>query len=246
MRGDEPLTIALGVLSGISPVAVALALLYLTQGREGRRDYWLRVVDVRRIGLGWWAVILLLEPGITAIAALLDSLLGGSGIGLGEAERFLDQPLAIFPYILFMLFFGPIPEELGWRGYALDRLQVRRTALNASLILGVVWALWHLPMFFIEGTYQQQLGVGTWPFWRFMLGVVAGSVIHTWVFNNTDRSTLAAVLLHFIGNFEGELFALSERAETLDFGLWVMVAILVTVVWGPRTLSRAPNRKGFQ
>lgn len=76
MRGDEPLTIVLRVLSGIAPFGVALVLLYLTQGREGRRDYWLRVVDVRRISPRWWAVILLLQPAIMAIAAFLDTLLG--------------------------------------------------------------------------------------------------------------------------------------------------------------------------
>lgn len=139
--------------------------------------------------------------------------------------------------------FGPIPEELGWRGYALDRLQVKHTALNASLILGMVWALWHLPLFFIEGTYQQRLGVGTWFFWNFMLSVAIGSVIQTWVFNNTNRSTLAAILLHFTGNFVGELFALSERAEIFSFGLWAFVAIFVTTVWGPKTLTLTPKLK---
>lgn len=87
LRSDESLAIAMRVLSGISPVA-----------------------DVRRIDLGWWAVILLLQPAITAIAASLDILFGGRGIRLDEADCFLVQPLTIFPYILFILFFGPIPE----------------------------------------------------------------------------------------------------------------------------------------
>lgn len=63
--------------------------------------------------------------------------------------------------VFFTFWFGPLPEELGWRGFALDRLQRRTTALRASLILGTLWALWHLPLFYMPGTYQAGLGAGT-------------------------------------------------------------------------------------
>jgi membrane protease YdiL (CAAX protease family) len=88
-----------------------------------------------------------------------------------------------------MLFFGPVPEELGWRGCALDRLQERDSALISSLIIGGTWALWHLPLFFIAGTYQHGLGVGTPAFWLFMVTKFPDSILMTWIYNNTRRST---------------------------------------------------------
>jgi membrane protease YdiL (CAAX protease family) len=235
---DEFAVQLLIAMGGISPILFAVALTYITQEREGRHVYWQRVIEFGRIKIRWYAVVLLLVPLLTALAALLDVLLGGSGGRLEAATRFLSQPLAILPFAVFMLFFGPVPEELGWRGYALDRLQVKWSALGSSLVLGVVWALWHLPLFFTDGTYQNSLGVGTLSFWIFMIEVIPKSILITWIFNNNRGSTLSAVLLHFMDNFVGELFELTARAELYQFILWIAAAIVVTAVWGAKTLTR--------
>jgi membrane protease YdiL (CAAX protease family) len=237
LSADELAAQVLIVLGGVSPMLLAVALTYITQERQGRRAYWQRAIQFGRIKLRWYAVIFLTVPLLTVLAALLDVLLGGSG-GRPEAmTRFLSQPLAILPFAIFMLFFGPVPEELGWRGYALDRLQMKWNALRSSVILGAVWALWHLPLFFVDGTYQNGLGVGTLSFWIFMLEIIPKSILITWIFNNTRRSTLSAVLLHFMDNFTGELFELTARAELYQFMLWIAASIVVTAVWGPKTLT---------
>jgi membrane protease YdiL (CAAX protease family) len=243
---ESPTLMVIYGLGGLGPAVSAILLTYLTQGREGRRDYWQRIVGFRRIPLRWYGVIFLTVPAITALAALVDRLLGGQGLRLEAAARFLEQPLQVLPFALFILLFGPLPEELGWRGYVLDRLQARRcpafieewSALASSLILGAAWALWHLPQFFIKGTYQHGLGVVSLSFWIFMLALVVGSILYTWIYNNTGRSTLSAILFHFMQNFTGELFELSVRAELYSFLLMIVAAMLVVVVWGPRTLTR--------
>jgi membrane protease YdiL (CAAX protease family) len=198
-------------------------------------------VDFRRIPLKWYGVIFLTVPVITALAALVDRLLGGRGLRLEAAARFLEQPLMVLPFAVFILLFGPLPEEIGWRGYALDRLQARWNALVSSLTLGTAWALWHLPQFFVRGTYQHNLGFGSLSFWMFMLEILVGSILHTWIYNNTRRSTLSAILFHFMGNFTGELFELSARAEFYSFVLTVVAAIIVVMAWGPKTLTRQPT-----
>ena len=177
-------------------------------------------------------MIVLTFPVLIGLAGVLDAVTGGGAAGFGIEPRFLAQPLTILPYALFLLAFGPIPEELGWRGYALDRLQGRWGALASSLALGTAWALWHLPLFFMPETYQSGLGVGTLRFWLFFITLVPQSVLYTWIYNNTARSTLSAILFHFMGNFTGELFALSDRAEVW-IGVLVMVAAVgVVAVWG--------------
>ena len=137
-----------------------------------------------------------------------------------------------------MLLFGPLPEEMAWRGYVLDGLQARWNALIASLILGIAWTLWHLPLFLIEGSYQYGLGIGTPQFWLFVLGMVPQSILMTWIYNNNRRSTVTAVLFHFMINFVGELLALSLRAETIYVASWWIAALLVIAIWKPQRFVR--------
>ena len=229
----------LGILG---PMVTGTGFTYLTQDKDGRRDYWTRVRDFRRIRARWYLVIFLFVPILNVLAAALDVLMGGSGATVGEAAtNFLSQPLSIIPSILFASLI-PFIEELGWRGYVLDRLQLRRTALMSSLILGTVWSLWHLPLFFIEGTYQYNLGVGSLAFWAFMIGVVPLSFSFTWIYNNTLRSTLAVILFHSMVNFTGELIAITERADAYSILLWIVVAVAITVFWGPKTFTREGDR----
>jgi membrane protease YdiL (CAAX protease family) len=228
----------LRALGGVGPTVSAILLVYLSLDEEGRRDYWRRLISPSRINPKWYAVVLITVPLLTGLSALVDLVLGGTGLRMEAAARFLDQPLAILPFILFILLFGPLPEEMGWRGYALDGLQARWSALASSVVLGVVWASWHLPLFFIEGTFQSGLGVATASFWIFMLGIIPQTIIMTWIYNNNRRSTLSAVLFHFMLNFTGELFELSQRAEIILFGMWIVLAVTTIAMWGPKRLSR--------
>ena len=226
------------LLGVIGPSLMGIMFTYLTRDQEGRRDYWKRIVDFKRILGRWYLVIFLFVPILNILAALLDAISGGSGATWGEAAKnMLINPLLVIPSILFASLI-PFLEELGWRGYVLDRLQERHSALMSSLILGVVWSLWHLPMFFIPGSYQAGLGVGTLAFWLFMIGIVPLNLPFTWIYNNTGRSTVAVILFHSMVNFTGELIALSERAETYSIALWFVAAIGIAALWGTKTLTR--------
>jgi membrane protease YdiL (CAAX protease family) len=185
----------------------------------------------------WFLVILLIPVGVTIVAAIADAILGGPGVVWSEAIQELGvNPLGILP-ALFISTLPPLLEELGWRGYALDRLQIDWSALNASLILGVVWAAWHLPLFFISGSFHYEVvGFLTVGFWLFMIGVVALSVIFTWVFNHTARSIIGVILLHGWINFVSDTI---EVADEFYYPTWVLLAILLTILWGAKTLTNA-------
>jgi membrane protease YdiL (CAAX protease family) len=230
-------------LGGLGPPLAGILLVYVTRGKDGHRDYWRRVFEVKRIGLIWYAVILLATPILTSLALLGDILGGGSWSQYETVTPFIAKPWSLIPSLALTLLFGPLPEEMGWRGYALDRLQTQHNALIASLILGLIWAIWHLPLFFIAGTYQNGLGVGTRAFWLFMAAIIPESILITWLYNNTKRSILAAVLFHTMINFTGELFTLSGRAEIVFVLLLYITTAVVTKIWGYRTLTiRGKNR----
>jgi membrane protease YdiL (CAAX protease family) len=229
-------------LGGIGPAVAAVGLIILAHSRERQHDYWRRLIDLRRIGGGWYGVIFLTVPTLAALAILGNLVLGGTGARLEAAARLISQPLSILSLVAFTLVFGPLPEELGWRGYALDGLQARSSALVSSLILGTAWSLWHLPLFLIPGTYQNGLGIGTLSFWLFVIGPIPQSVLMTWIYNNTQRSTLSAVLFHFMINLTGQLFELTKGAELYQGLLWVAAAVAISTT--RRTKMMQPGRLG--
>jgi membrane protease YdiL (CAAX protease family) len=230
------------LLGGLMPLTTALFLLYTFGDRAAQRDYWIRTVDLERIGPGWLTAALLIPAALTALSVLLDRVLGGTGASPEAVSLLFASPLAFLQLALLLFLVGPLPEELAWRGYSLDQLQGRWNALASSLILGVLWTIWHLPLFFIEGTYQHGLGIGTQAFWLYMLDKVPQSILMTWIYNNTRRSTLTAILFHFMVNFTGELYELTLRADQIYIGLQILAAFAVTTTFGPQRLMRHPRK----
>ena len=105
-------------------------------------------------------------------------------------------------------------------------------------MLGVIWMSWHIPLFLIEGSYQSGL-VGTPAFWYFWAGILAQTILMVWIYNNTRRSTLSAIIFHFVVNFVGELLGLTARADLFYLLLQAACAVAVVVVWGPQTFRLA-------
>jgi membrane protease YdiL (CAAX protease family) len=142
---------------------------------------------------------------------------------------------------LQVLLVGPLSEELGWRGYALEALQSRWGALASSLMVGLLWSLWHLPLFFVseESNFYYEWGFGTGLFWLFILRMTLISVIMTWVYNNNGRSILSAILLHFAYNFTFSfVYPIPESVHISGTVLVLLAVILLVALWGPRTLTR--------
>ncbi|KAA0010611.1 MAG: methyltransferase domain-containing protein [Thermoplasmata archaeon] len=230
--------IILGALGLFGPAIAEIILISRTHDKEQWKDYWQRVFDIRRIKGKWFLVILLTFPVLNAIAILMSFLSGSPLPRFETAENLLSEPWRILPFAIFILIFGPLPEELGWRGYALDGLQARYNALFSSLILGVVWALWHVPLFFMKGTFQHdQLRFATPGFWSYIFGPIIISILFTWIYNNTNRSTLSAILFHLMINLTGEFLPLTEQGRIYSTVLVTLISLMVVVIWGPTTLT---------
>ena len=214
-----------------APAVAALGAAALTGGRGALRDLGGRLVRWR---VGWrWYVLVLAGPAIFSFAvAGVYALLGGSWTtAMPPALR--EGSLLLLPlFLLVLALTDGLGEELAWRGFALPRLLSEHNALVASLILGVLWALWHLPLVWTEEApfYQQ-------PLWLLLLDMTAKSILFTWVFLHTRGSVLLAVLLHASTN----LFVVSPVAAEvgglalLSLGTaakWALVVVVVRVA-GP-------------
>jgi membrane protease YdiL (CAAX protease family) len=185
-------------------------LVWKHHGLKGLGRFFQRLTLVR-MGAGWW---LLLIVGIPA-AFYLGTVLKGN---FGEPFPFSPWQ-GVIPALVIALLIGPV-EEFGWRGVALPLLQRRFTPFWASLVLGVIWAFWHIPAFFLSGAPQSN-----WSFPAFFLGVVALSVLITPMFNAARGSLLIPVLFHFQTN--GPAWPDAQPWDTLVFCL--MAAIVVVL-----------------
>ena len=218
---------------GISPILAALILNWLHETRALRRDFWRRTLDPRRISPPWLLVIILVPAGTAAAAVAAGTLAGGPTPDWQELLRFVHDPARSLLLIVFFLLFGPIPEEPGWRGYALDRLVARYDKIAASLILGLVWSVWHLPMFYIGGSLlARRFEPGTLLFWLgWFVPVLGRTVIFTWVFYGTGRSILAVILLHFLFNLVAELVQLPPAMVLWRSCFEVLFAVVIVCRW---------------
>lgn len=218
--------------AGWGPLIAAAIVALRGEGFDGLRGLIASMVRVR-FPARWYVAALFLIPAIVGGAQLI-AWLAGDEIPVSEAfENPISVPIA-FVWIFF--FGGPLQEEAGWRGTATKSLQGRWGALSASLVTGLFWGGWHLPLFFMprEDVYYNQ------PIWGLVISTVLLSVLLTWVYNNTRRSLFAAMLMHTSWNWSNYLFT-SLRTETGAPAFLLLLAgavILVTIVSGPKNLSR--------
>jgi uncharacterized protein len=183
------------------------------------------------VPLRWWLTVLLLFPLLHVAAGMLAASLDGAPVLIsGEAA---ERSIAgLFGFAVFILILGPLPEEIGWRGYALPGLLRRWSPATATLLLAVAWSLWHVPLFFMSD-YYAPFGGPPDPL-RFFPNIIAISFFYTWLLLRTGGSVLAAILFHFMGNFTGELLVLSPTADDLKSVLLAAGAVLLL----PRLLAR--------
>lgn len=184
------LTSLAGVLfiaGSFGPGIAAIAVVRYTSGQDGLHR-WLRRSLQWRVGWRWLALSFFSPLAVIGLAAAVHIALGGA-IAPSPAVGHVLLAVVIFGQML--LLGGPLGEEFGWRGYALPVLQERYSWRVASLILGVVWGAWHLPLFYIADTTQRHI-----PFGLFMVNTIALSVLFAWLFNHTRGSVLPALVLH--------------------------------------------------
>jgi membrane protease YdiL (CAAX protease family) len=221
-------------------IAAALLMTGLTLGRAGVVAL-LRRYLIWRVDWQWYAVAFLLYPAIFVGAIALNAAWTGTPVDFGAtmASQFFGAgaglPLFILPFFLFEAIANG--EEMGWRGYVLPRLQVRHSALVASLILGLIWGVWHLPKF---------LGAaGGGSFGLLMVKVFADAILYTWLYNNTRGSLLLVTIFHAAGNTAGFFLPMANTMSTQNTGALLIAIVLVwlaagvvTAVAGPERLSR--------
>jgi uncharacterized protein len=176
----------------LGPCLSGFVMTGATEGREGIRRLLRRIV-LWRVGLRWYLFALLGLPAILVLSAIV--LPGALASFQGLAPTIVTRYLFFFAYVFFIG--GGLNEEPGWRGFALPRLQRLYGPLVGSLILGPLWGVWHLPVFWVSfyNTPPTILNIVL-----FVFGITCTTIVLTWFFNNTKGSVFMATVLHASNN----------------------------------------------
>ena len=230
---DTPLPFSAHYLGAYGPLLAAIVMTWVTAGQEGLRELLGRMFKWR-VRPGWWLVALaplVLYALVGVVLRFVQGQWPDAG-ALGQID-FLPN-LGAGALLLWFLTFG-LGEEAGWRGYALPRLQRGRNALSATVILWVFWALWHLPLFFY--LYDVTVLPGL------LLGLLAGAITFTWLYNSTAGSILLLAVWHGAFNFTTGCVTCKTGVAAAVLSALVMVWAVVVVIWfKPATLSHADKQ----
>ena len=210
-----PWALAMLLIGSYGPTLMALAVTGWTEGASGVKRL-LGKFLIWRVGLRWYAVVMLL-PTLVTLGAIAILMARGGGIGALSLQRVHVIPLAL----LAAAPFGPLAEELGWRGFALPRLLENRGIFTSSLVIGVAWTFWHTPLFWAPAGTSLSGEPVTWIAVGSYLALLTGlSVVFTWVHIHTGGSVWMAFLLHLTFNADVIFFLLPNRPDGVDSTIW--------------------------
>jgi len=219
------------IVATFTPLIAASILMYREEGLSGVKNLLKRTFDYRRITKkAWYVLIILLMP---AIYVLTYGIMRLAGLPVPAVW----SPPLLTPLLFVAFFFAAAGEELGYTGYATDPMQARYTALTASLIIGLIHAIWHVPS---AASIGYTLGLYIWGV--IVLGV-SFRILTVWIYNNTGKSVFAAILFHAVTNTGRSIFPGSRSAFELydgaiGYGLIAIVTVIVVYLWGATTLAR--------
>jgi len=213
------LNVALMIVAGFGPSLAGFAVVAFFSSPAGLRD-WARRCLNWRVGWRWFVLAFLAPPAVMVCALAIHAALVGE-LPAWPASGHIPLAIANFGFVL--LIGGPLGEEFGWRGYLMPAISANLNWRAASLVIGVVWGLWHLPLFYMADTAQSQMAIPV-----FMLNILAGSVMFGWLFERTLGSVLPALVLHTSLNAWAGILAIVPTAATgRPYALVTVLLVLV-------------------
>jgi len=232
------------LLGTFGPLISAIVITRIESGWAGVRALLQRARDWH-VGIGWYAVVVFGFLGLYLAAIELTVILGGT-VDFGKVDPWYTVPLL---FLVILLVGGPLGEEFGWRGYALPRLSQRGGPLVAALVLGLPWALWHLPNWWVPHSAQfvNVQGNGNYTFFigEFVVFIVGLSIVFAFVYFSTGASVLMALLLHAsVNTWDGWLFRAIDPSARVTFFvcedvlLWLLAGTIIIATRGRLQFGR--------
>jgi len=222
------LSMVLMLLGLLVPAATAVITVARSKSEPLKRDFKRKIVGFYRIKP--WSILaaVALFGGIVALSILLSLPFGQSLDQFAFADDFSFSIQGSSALLTILL--ASVIEEVGWRGYGEDSIAQYRSWYRESILFGIIWSLWHAPLFFIDGTYQAglvQLGFGY--VLNFLIGVIPLGFLTTWVYVKNNRSMLACILFHLFVNFFQEKIAMTPQTKCVETVVIAIAAVIIVL-----------------
>ncbi|PKO14607.1 MAG: hypothetical protein CVU39_14110 [Chloroflexi bacterium HGW-Chloroflexi-10] len=229
-------------IGGLGPVLSAIYLVHTTQQKDDKREFWRRVIDFKRVPVRWFFVSLFVPPLIAIFSVLVSLFLSNEYTQWQPMWLLIQNPLMFIFFLVSTLLFGPLPEEIGWRGYGLESLQTKYSGMQSSLIVGFFWVTWHIPLFLTKDSgFAATYPPFSLSFWLWAISLLSISIIMTWIFNHTEKSTLTAIIFHFSMSATSGFFSFQPQMQSIMLIGFILFALFALVVsrlsLSPKTLT---------
>ncbi len=217
------------LLGLIAPFVISLGMTWASGNAELKKDFLNRLINFKLIPIKMLPAALFIMP-LSVLVATAISLLFGESVDQFQLAKEFSFTTGFVP-VLSLLLLAATFEELGWRGYAFDSLHSRYNALYASILFGVLWSLWHLPLLFVKNSYQyeiaqQDIGYAI----NFFVSIIPMGVIISWICLKNNKSVLAAIGFHFVVNISQEALAMTQVTKCIQTGVLFVFAIIIIVL----------------
>jgi membrane protease YdiL (CAAX protease family) len=224
----EGLLMPVVMLAAFGPLFSAMILTYQANGKTGLKQFFQKCLDVK-IKPIYYVMAVVLGLVITAVAHYFTNIVGIDTLPNSLVPEELDIPLyiLIIPYTLLLLFFGGGQEEFGWRGFAQEPMQDIFGVVKGSIIIGLLWSLWHGPLWLIPGE-----GHSYYSFFAFSLYATSWSLIIGLMYNLSGKKMVIAWIMHTIGNLSVPLFPVLFLEDVPQPGYWVWAILNAMVAIG--------------
>jgi uncharacterized protein len=227
-KGMEGVQLLFMVPGLFAPFIAVLIMMSGAKNKELRKDFWDRL-SLKKIKLSYLPAILLIMPFALFLATALSLLFGQSAnqFLLSSEYKIMDGQVLLS---LLILFLAPTLEELGWRGYGVDSLRSKFNLFKTTMLFALLWALWHLPLFFINGYYQHELWDTNIVYViNFFVSILPATVLMNWMYYKNNRSITAAILFHFFLNLFSVLFQTEQFTKCIITIILLIISIVIII-----------------
>lgn len=226
---SEDVSIMIMIIGMFAPTVGALIMILPSKDSSLKKELKEKCFNFKKIKLLNLLIVMLLFLVAVGVSILLSVPFGQSLNQFAFTEDFSFTGISILASVSILLS-ASVVEEIGWRGYGIDAVAQKNTWFKATVIFGVIWATWHLPLFWIPGTYQCGLReTNVWFMINFIVSIIPLAVIITWVYLRNNKNIFACAFIHMFINFVQEKVAMTAETKCVETFVLVAVAIIIII-----------------
>jgi len=221
------------LLGLVSPFLACLFMILKSKNRLLMYAFLNKLFNLKLINIKMIPFLIFFMPFSVILSVFISFFFGGSPEQLTFSQSF-SFSTGFIP-VLLILFLAAVFEEFGWRGYGFESLESRYSFFTASVIFSLLWSLWHLPLIFINNTYQYEIfHLNIWYCINFYFSIIPLGIIVSWFCKKNNKSIISAVVFHFIINLSQEALNITQNVKIIQFFVLTFFALLI--VWMDRDL----------